>query len=1854
MDTASPSTEEAGLFQSALPIDAKLERARIRLLDLSARNRLLNIPRGKSRNRSLIDVVDERASEVYRLLVKESRVLTFVPGRMAGDAVDENDGDEIADLAQPEDDGVDARGIANRHADTRLQTRLTSKGLQKRLLTLFFDARTLEEEQGVNVLYLALGTLKWIDPGNAANVRYAPLVLVPVSLDRATAGDRFKLRWRQEDPSSNLSLEAMVDRLHLLKLPAFEASDDFDFDAYCAAVREAISSKAGWEVATDDIVLGFFSFSKFLMYRDLSPETWPPQDKLADQPLIRSLLRDGFPAGAAGIPEEAPIDPLLPPQSLLHIVDSDSSQTLAVHDVRQGRNLVIQGPPGTGKSQTIANVIAGAIADGRTVLFVAEKMAALEVVKRRLDAAGVDDACLELHSNKTNKRRILDELRRTWELGSPKGAALSSLSQRLTDVRDVLNAHVERLHRPHHPSGFSPYDAIGQLTRLRDAGEAPNDIALTSPAAWTAEGFRERRDLVAELAERVDAIGQPSLHPWRGTALDAVLPNQLARLLDRAASLRNELETLAGRMREVAALLEQDAPAETAGFEPLRLLAERVATAPSLEGAALGHPVWEEQPQAIDALLELGAKQRALTAELAPHVRPEGWPLPLDDALEVLASLPEAFAPEAFARCRWLADTLPKFVIEVGKLKSQLGLDGAVDTLAAISKAATTGQRVAAAPDASPEVFAAAIWDNGVEVAARLAESVARLEEARSAVGAKVVAAAWTTDTDRERQLVRLKGGSFFRWFSGDWRRANALLRSLVRDPKAPATEVLELLDAVGEGRTALAAVKEGHSLGTTAFGADWHGEHSRSAPLRALVAWMRSLRGLGAAPRLIAARLPDRADIGNRSTRVLHMLNEIRPQLESFWSELGAAITQGFEEAASATTARLSGLLSRATAAAKTDAATHQVLARPDVDAATRRALLTRVREVQRHAATLDEQGQLGASAFGAGWRGVSSDWAACADAASWVKANADVRPLAAKLGSRTGPKEKADAASALASRWHASFSALLSDLRASTSTLFGTASADHTVFSDLLDRFTLWAENGEQLSKWTAYRERAERARQLGMGDVVDRLEDGRLSPQGVTPSFEMAYFEALLGDMVRTDGQLARFDGALHGRAVNDFVSLDRESLQAARIDVVQAHYRRLPPKNGGVGPLGVLRGEMARQRGLMPIRQLMQKAGPAVQALKPVLMMSPLSVAQFLPAGQITFDLLVMDEASQIQPIDALGAIARCRQVVVVGDERQLPPTRFFSKVTDGDGDDDDEGAQVADMESILGLFSARGLPQRMLRWHYRSRHQSLIAVSNSQFYENKLIIVPSPYTAEAGMGLSFHHFPNGVFDTGGSGANAIEAAAVANAIIQHAKNSPEQSLGVATFSVRQRRAILDQLEVLRREHPETEAFFDAHSSEPFFVKNLENVQGDERDVIYISVGYGRNTQGTMSMRFGPLGNDGGERRLNVLISRAKLRCEVFSSITDDDIDLERAKGKGIVAFKLFLRFARTGRMDLAGADAAGVADVFESQVAAALRARGYDVHPRVGIAGLFIDLAVADPAFPGRYLLGIECDGRSYSAARSARDRDRLRRAVLEDHGWAMHRIWSFDWLHRPQEELNRLVAAIEAAKTELAGSAHQASRRKKAVQVEIAVIDRGDVAEIGLEPTADGAAGAPAYRTAQVQALRGYPEIPAVPPQLLGAMVESIVKQEGPVHLDVVVTRIRDAWGVGRAGNKIRGAIEDAAALIVRSRRVRNNGGFLSVPGEAIVPRDRSKAGDETRKPDMVAPEEIQEAVVAVVRQNLGVKPSEIASAVTRLLGFGATTQTWKDLTGAQVAAARKQRRLELRDEMLVLTPSHT
>ncbi|TCV08992.1 AAA domain-containing protein [Samsonia erythrinae] len=1795
------------------------------LLDLSARNKLLNIPRSKTAK--LLEIIDERSTEVYRLLVKEGKALTFLPGRAGrkGELVDDEEMETGSDDVDVDerllifDDDVEPSAIRAEHQDTKLQTRLTPQGLQKRLLDLYHDSRTLEEEQGVNILYLTLGTLKWIDPNNKENIRYAPLILIPVSLERGNVGERFKLRARQDEIIENLSLESYLQRTHEILLPKINTDEELDLSRYIDEVSQAVQIKPDWGVKENDITLGFFSFAKFLMYRDLDPENWPEDDNITDQPLIQSLMVDGFNEKDERLSDDAPIDPFILPKDMLHIMDSDTSQTLAIHDVRQGKNLIIQGTPGTGKSQTIANIIASAVADGKTVLFVAEKMAALEVVKRRLDHAGVGDACLELHSNKANKKVFLEELKRVWELGSPRGEFPETLVENLTDARDRLNAHPARLHKIYHPSSFTPYQVMGHLVRLRQSGQAPTDFSLKNFENWNANDLEKRLDLVKEIVERIRDIGVPDRHPWSGVGLEQILPMDVEKLLPRLQQLEDDVDRLTTDIDCLSGKLEvTPVPDIFSSINKLVEVAECINKSPDLSEKALTSTVWLDEASEIKRLIESGNEYQRTRLDLEKDIISEEIETPVTELEEALATLPRDFQVSGFTAAYSLAKPLAKLRLDAARLHEKVGTQEGYYTVQEIERLIALGERIAAAPNASPDAFIASVWDHGVERAAELVQSIASFKSISGSIDSKINQVAWDTDVLEARNLLASHTG-VFRYLSGNWRKAKALVGSLLSDRSMSVDQQLVLLDELIKAQAERKKIQEGNDFGQSAFGSDWRGEKSDSSSLMALVEWMRTLRGVGTEARLLASRLIDREGVKLRAQQLNQLLLQVRVQLDALWNAFGFSPEEHFSNQVSITRVSLIFIEEKIQQLINIDEQCARVMVVPPAQINERIQLIMRMIDLQKLIAEIRARDQLAKNAFDERWKVLLSDWDYLEQAYAWLEENSALRFVAAKQVNRQETAQHARETYLFSQQIMTELEKIAEELRGTIENLFGSAS-EKLKISTAREKLKAWITNSEQLSKWVAYQHRITQARKYGLSEVVEKLASGGLALDSAISAVERTYFESLLKIMAHEEPDLVRFDGELHSRQVRGFAELDLKRIKAASLEVVRAHHRQIPARNGGVGPVGVLRSEMVKKRGHLPIRQLMLKAGVAIQALKPVMMMSPLSVAQFLIPGKQKFDLLVMDEASQIQPVDAIGAIARCNQVVVVGDERQLPPTRFFAKMTESADNDDDEVSQVSDIESVLGLFVARGLSQRMLRWHYRSRHQSLIAVSNSQFYENKLFIVPSPYTQEAGMGLQFHYIPDGVFESGGKGTNTVEAKAIAKAIMEHARKYPEQSLGVATFSVSQRKAIQDELELLRRLNPDLEEFFSAHPSEPFFVKNLENVQGDERDVIMISVGYARNAQGYIAMRFGPLGAEGGERRLNVLISRAKRRCDVYASITDEDIDLERAKGKGVFAFKLFLQYARTGRISMAQRTEREMDSVFEEQIADALQKAGYQVHPQVGIAGFFIDLAIADPDMPGRYLIGIECDGRAYHSSRSARERDRLRQAVLEDHGWIIHRIWSTDWFHRPEEQLERTLQAIASAKKELSERTEQLRQRARAVPVEIVTVDRGPVVEIGLVDSDNSNESENIYVEATPSVNMGY-ELHETPLGILSEMVEQVVEVESPVHVSEVITRLRTAWGLQRAGARIEAIVNRAINLVCNKGDILQDGQFLIHQKSKIILRNRQNVQSSgLRKSEMLPPQEIAVGIIDVVKNNFGATEEEIVMSISRCLGFKATS----------------------------------
>jgi very-short-patch-repair endonuclease len=1583
-------------------IEQLLERSRKELLDLSTRNRLLSIPVG-SKSARVVRVVEELSEQVFRLLVTEGKSLSFLPVRRAkspgavanaGDNASDPDDEEVG-LPQPEDEANDETGVPKRHVDCRLQTALSPEGLQARLLTLCRDAQTMIEEQGVNILYLALGHLKWFEADHADTPRYAPLILVPVEIWRKSASERFYIRRLDEDVQENLSLRAKLTADFNIQLPDFPDEEDFDLVRYLKAVTKAVNGAKGWEVLPDAMTLGFFSFAKFLMYRDLEPENWPDGEGPLQHAFVTGLLRDGFPLAQSLFSEEAHLDELIPAARLDHVVDADSSQSMAIEAVRQGRSVVIQGPPGTGKSQSIANIIATAVLDGKRVLFVAEKLAALEVVKRRLKKEGLGDLCLELHSNKSNKRAVVEEIGRTWKLGRPKSLESETLVAKLERSRAILNSHAQFLHEHRPPGELTPYTVIGQLTLLGNKGREAAGIKFTGAEDWAPDARQERRQLIGELAERIQGIGVPSRHPWRGICCDVVLAIDLDQLETLIRSVLANVEVLRKTVGTLAHALGQPSPETFSAVEQQRLIAGYVAAAPPLDKQTLCNGVWDTGLEGLNGLLAEGRK----------------------------------------------------------------------------------------------------------------------FEQNRTDLAGRVLESAWEQDLSDARTHITAHGRSWFRIFNKDYRRSLAQLRGLtVGDLPKAYDERVALTDQIIDGQRARRAIHIADPLGQTAFGKFWRREKSDWTQLGAILDWVGQQRILG---------------LGESFRR---MFSGVQDQ---------QAVARLCEE--------LSGRL--ATARAETAQLFQQL-----------------------------------------------------------------------------------------------SFDCVLA---------FGAPDIESVSMDALTERYTFWASQMEELLHWNQYFVRTRRAKELGLGGLVERFETGTIDPEGALHCFDRVYYSQLLREFMRQNPALAQFDGVLHERRVEAFCELDKERLALSRHRVLMAHFDRLPPA-AGVGPVGILRGEMERKRGHRTVRRLLKDAGSVVQAIKPVFMMSPLSVAQFLEPGTVEFDLLVVDEASQVQPVDALGAIARCNQIVVVGDSRQLPPTRFFTRMTSDvpELEDEEASANVAearDVESILGLCCARGLPQTMLRWHYRSRHHSLIAVSNHEFYEDRLFIVPSPHPSSSGLGLRFNPVPEGVFDSGASGTNRVEAKAVCNAVIEHARQSPELSLGVAAFSVRQQQAILDELELLRRENPDTESFFSSHADEPFFIKNLENVQGDERDVIFISVGYGKNAHGYMAMRFGPLSNEGGERRLNVLISRAKNRCEVFSSIVAEDIDLERASGRGVAALKTFLTYAKTDLLAVATNSGREEESPFEEAVRRAIESLGHEVHPQVGVAGFYIDLAVRDPAQPGHYLLGIECDGATYHSSRSARDRDRLRQAVLEDHGWTIHRIWSTDWFQHPAEQLRKVQQAIEGAK----------ERGRKQARPDTAptiASDHDDDTEPFERENANEMedAGLRDLAAPYIEANFPVPERKdphEINTSELAEIVLRIVREEGPVHEDEVVARVRDLWGLGRAGNRIQDSVAKAIRSILVTGACTREHGFLSISGLPVRIRNRQNVSSPNlRKPDTLPPAEIRAAILALIDANHGATVQEIPVAVARIFGFKSTSSQLRSAIEAQTAKLQRQALIQEGNGMLKRT----
>lgn len=1703
----------------------RLTRWQRKLLDLSLRNNLLNFRATKKAIK--LDAPEPGALED---LLAEGHAIRLLP---RPDLMEGSD-----PRSQAIHEARERENVRRMHALDALKRKevfvgIAQEDMDVRLTELYRSSRAALQEGGSNTLFLALGFLSWTREATDDKRFRAPLILVPVSLERKSARSGFSVQLHDDEPRFNPTLIEMLRQDFDLTLDIAEGElpkDDagLNVSAIWNRVSDAIKDIKGWEVV-DDVVLATFSFAKYLMWKDLAERT----DQLKQNPVVKHLIetpRDMYPSSIA-FPDARTLDRELLPQETFCPLPADSSQLSAIAAASKGKDFVLIGPPGTGKSQTIANLIAQCLAERKRVLFVSEKMAALDVVYRRLKDVGLGGFCLELHSSKARKFEVLEQLRRSWDAaGVVEPADWLAEAERLGATRAQLNRYVERLHT-RHANGMSAYEAIGCVVAGRHLPVIP--LSWASPQEHDRGALGRLREAADLLDVNVRAVGESNVaaSPLAHVEHSEWSPTWQATLVAKAAGMQPVTEHFEASAAEFVRLL---------GFTPA-VLDRKVRAALSVLARILPNAAGRDwtfvlRPDAKQIFEGLQRSIQLVQEHAAVH---SALPVPLEP--QRVEAIRQAIAH--LTRHRELMGQLsePWPVTVVERLRS------GVDLLVAITEKTRQLSLVY-----QPNLTSVFIQQLKADLDAVKASSWPMSWMRRRALGKKLKeAAAGPGEPAIESDIEHLVS-------------IDAIKSQVVgiSDLKHATGGLWAALDTdVDIARTAIVFQK---ALAAARGQSEW--EDAGLEPV--------AQSACGEAARADLARMRELRQLDAELAKTESVAADMPGVWNSYQTDLVAAMSFAvyqavLREAAAGNTWIDNGL--GPVEAGKCGELPARVLA-------DMRKLVHLERELDTFADLAGRTANL--------WNGLrtqaqevaaahdfySALLTALAPLASTPEAAANVRDaLGRLLGAGNILLDTGGAVAVSAVHYNDAKSAL-DAATGEFSAASGLAGENSTILSltpsEIRDKAAQVIRSEGRLNAWCAWRKARGQAIALGLASLVAAVEQGAVPVGHIREMFDTAYARWWLNAVVDTDEVLRGFVSAEHEKRIRDFCELDERFTKLTQAWVSARLSADLPSQHSVSrhSEWGILRYEMQKKAKHLPLRELMNQAPGAVLSLTPCLLMSPLSIAQYLSSETADFDLVVFDEASQIPVWDAIGAIARGKQVVMVGDPKQLPPTNFFDRAES----DAEDGDVESDLESILDECIGANLPRMNLSWHYRSRHESLITFSNHRYYEGGLVTFPSPVTAD--RAVSFHHVAEGVYEKGGARINKPEAKALVADLVARLKTPGFResglTLGVVTFNSEQQTLILDLLDEARRKDPSIEPFFMDAELEPVFVKNLESVQGDERDIMYFSLTYGPTVGGQVSMNYGPMNKQGGERRLNVAITRARHELRVFSSLRPEQLDLSRTQATGVRDLKHFMEFAERGARALGEAVAGSVGGFdspFEQVVHAALVRKGWNLHTQVGVSALRIDLGVVDPDAPGAYLAGIECDGATYHRSATARDRDKLREQVLRGLGWDIVRIWSTDWwidadgtaekVHQKLTELlssKRSVRALQKEQAEtLAKAAIEAAMAKPAAEssgpatvTDSPAVDQEDVEAATAVYASNHAAelapqglGGRTFVEADLGAAgyTGNPEAffePAYDATLLG-MIEHVVGVEGPVRDEVLARRIARAHSWSRTGARI-------------------------------------------------------------------------------------------------------------------------
>jgi len=1531
----------------------RVEQWRRKLLDLSKRNKLLNI-RQRSMGFQIIcpdlDLLEDALASG-----KKYNIVAPSAGPLANS---ERDSDRY--VLQTGDD-LEVEFVHDQLNRGNLIASCSERELEKNLINLFRKANSDMQEGGANTLFLAFGMLRWKEDSRSEQSYKAPLILLPVKLTRTSARAKPKLmQLPDEEPVFNLTLIELLQQDFEIDLSAFQSElpkdeSGVDVKGIWNTVRTKIKDTPGFEVV-EDLVLSNFSFSKYLMWKDLSDRI----DDLKTSPFVDHLIEKPTQpySFSADFIEQSKVDEKIDPTTFYAPLNADSSQIVAIDASAKGKDFILEGPPGTGKSETIANIISHNIAIGRKVLFVSEKMAALDVVYRRLKNVGLGHLCMELHSNKASKKGVIDQLNEAWQIR--EGATQVEWKEKASALgllRKELNVYVEELHKKS-VFGYSARDAIARSVHYksttlldfgwpRDINTAPiknaDDVEnLLKIAGTLGLAYKGVEHIDWEVFPLVKESDWSNL--WQANLVNAAktlgegltgFRGEFAKFLEALVSeeVREVNLELISCWVDVANICIKCVEQSNcfAFSENSKELIEGLDYLSELKGRYDGLVSLVNLKVAPDVIVELPVKE--WVRERAKLGASEDIVSKFDfERTTIIASLESLQLPVQVDKGSGCLQEILSLETECGVLKTLIYCSLSSEDIVRLPVKKWVEHQKAGC-DSLSEQFSVEkgvlkeLQGHGVQIAEDLISF--KLDSLESL-------------QIQFNELITLCGCSL----------------SPEEIVALPVSDWIEKRDEVSE-KSAIARFVAKQKIN----------KQMRLSGLQKA----KDLSVLDLYSNLIKVTARIHSDAIREILSLCQDLIDKTALMQSLRIDLALKFYESLFDA----TVELKELSENYKGDGILDSwqeTPGQILKRKEEGALIRRALYTAAGQLENPKALI-----ISAREKLVDNREFLESSILLKNAETFIVQYAEIVECFNDFSNLAGQSELGDT----------SFECVQKSLGGIIS-------------------------SANSLNAWCHWVEAKNKASSVGLDALSNALERSLISWERVEEQTTSALSIWLAPLLIDQSDVLRKFSASQQDSLVEKFRKLDCDVAELTGQFVAAKLASGMPDTTGSNAPpqVGVLTREIVANRH-KPVRQLVQELGGYLLELTPCFMMSPLSVAQFLPSDYKAFDLVVFDEASQITVWDAVGAIARGKNSIVVGDPKQMPPTNFFKRSQEVDDSDE------ADLESILDQAMAARVSLHRLTGHYRSRHESLIAFSNSQYYQNSLLTYPSADTRDSVVTL---HRVNGVY-TQKIKTNPIEAKAVVAEVVRRLNDSELQklSIGIVTLNTEQQRLIEDLLDDERRKDTSLECFFSEESREPIFVKNLETVQGDQRDVICLSIGYGPTEPEaqTMSMNFGPLNRQGGERRLNVAITRASTEMLVFSSFDSAMIDLSRTSSEAIKHLKAYIDYAARGPVAIAQiARFSGGVDQFDSDfeqdVALRLREKGWEVRTQIGVSKFRIDLGILNPDAGGAFLAGVECDGATYHSSPSARDRDRVRQIILENLGWKLVRIWSTDYFINPE------------------------------------------------------------------------------------------------------------------------------------------------------------------------------------------------------------------------------------------------